>query len=116
MSGAAAATPDVFRAIADGTRRALLDQLRVGEQTAGAIMQCFDTTPSAISQHLRVLLETGLVERRREGRLQIYALTPAPLRTVADWANSYEKFWSEKLDALGAYLAREDARLKGEVR
>lgn len=111
-----AATQDVFRAIADPTRRALLDQLRAGEQPAGAIVQCFDTTPSAISQHLRVLLEEGLVQRRREGRLQIYALNPAPIRTVADWANRYEKFWSQRLDALGDYLAREDRRKKGKAR
>lgn len=116
MSSAASATPDVFRAIADPTRRALLDQLREGEQAAGDIARCFEATASAISQHLKILLEAGLIRRRRDGRRQLYALTPHRLREVADWAAAYEQFWSEKLDALGEYLAREDARQERKPR
>lgn len=109
MSAAVATPSDVFRAIADPTRRALLDQLREGEQPAGDIARCFDMTLSAISQHFRVLLDAGLVQRRRDGRRQLYALSPEPLQCVADWVNAYEQFWTNKLDALGEYLARQDS-------
>jgi DNA-binding transcriptional ArsR family regulator len=112
VSTAALAPADVFRAISDPTRRAVLDQLREGETAAGEIARRFEVTASAISQHLRILLEAGLIRRRRDGRRQLYALTAAPLRDVAEWTRAYEQFWTDRLDARGEYLAREDARAK----
>jgi DNA-binding transcriptional ArsR family regulator len=97
---------DLFRAISDPTRRAILDLLREGERSVGEIHHAFDVTMSAISQHLRVLLDAGLVVQRRAGRERIYRLEAAPLREVADWLSFYEPFWEERLDALGGYLDR----------
>jgi DNA-binding transcriptional ArsR family regulator len=58
----------------------------------------------AISQHLQVLTEAGLVTQRRVGRQRFYRLNPEPLKKVSDWVAHYEQFWEEKLDALGRYL------------
>jgi DNA-binding transcriptional ArsR family regulator len=104
-----AATEDVFRAIADATRRRLLDGLRGGEQPVGALSAAFAVSPSAVSQHLAVLREAGLVRERRAGRQRLYRIRATPLRAVADWIAHYERFWERKLDALGDYLDAEAA-------
>ncbi|HLK56863.1 MAG TPA: metalloregulator ArsR/SmtB family transcription factor [Chthonomonadaceae bacterium] len=100
------ATHDVFAAIADPTRRAILQRLGAGEQPVMALAEQFDVTLSAISQHIRILREVGLVLVRKEGRERIYRLNAAPLQTVAEWVRLYEPFWNEKLTALGDYLDR----------
>ena len=64
----------------------------------------FDMTMSAVSQHLAILRDAGLVRTRKEGRQRLYRLDPAPLRTVAEWVRVYEPFWTEKLADLGRYL------------
>ncbi|WP_441291827.1 ArsR/SmtB family transcription factor [Sorangium sp. KYC3313] len=103
-----ARSPDeTFRAIADPTRRAILDALAGGERSVTELCAMFDVTQSAISQHLRVLRDAGLVAPRREGRSRLYHVEAAPLRAVHDWAAHYERFWAKKLDALGALLDRE---------
>lgn len=95
-----------FKAIADPTRRAILDALAAGERSAGELGELFDATQPAISQHLAVLRDAGLVRARQEGRRRIYRLEAAPLREVFDWASHYERFWSEKLEALEKVLER----------
>jgi DNA-binding transcriptional ArsR family regulator len=102
------ATGDVFLAIADPTRRAILHRLASGERTAGELAAPFATSQSAISQHLAILRDAGLVHVRSEGRRRIYKLRPAPLRRVAQWVAHYERFWNERLDALGDFLDREE--------
>jgi DNA-binding transcriptional ArsR family regulator len=97
---------NVFHAISHPMRRAILEELADGEQPAMQLAAGFDVTPGALSQHLKILLEHGLVTRRREGRKRIYQLDPAPLREVFDWVRRYERFWSDRLDALGAYLEK----------
>src|SRR6266542_4280069 len=104
-----AATEDVFRAIADGTRRRLLDGLRGGEQPVGTLAAAFAVSPSAVSQHLAVLRAAGLVRERRAGRQRLYRIRAAPLQEVADWIAAYERFWERKLDALGRYLDDQEA-------
>ncbi|HAA28338.1 MAG TPA: transcriptional regulator [Cyanobacteria bacterium UBA8553] len=99
-----AASADIFQAIADPTRRALLDRLRDGEQAVKQLAEPFEMSMPAISQHLHVLCEAGLVQVRKEGRHRLYKLNPEPLKEVSDWMNPYEQFWQEKLDALGKYL------------
>ena len=99
-----AASADIFQAIADPTRRALLDRLRDGEQAVKQLAEPFEMSMPAISQHLQVLCEAGLVQVRKEGRQRLYKLNPDPLKEVSDWMNPYEQFWQEKLDALGKYL------------
>jgi DNA-binding transcriptional ArsR family regulator len=96
---------DVFLAIADPTRRALLDRLLSGEHTARALAEPFNVTLSAVSQHLGILRAVGLVSVRRVGRERIYHLEPEPLKRVFDWLSYYQNFWQSKLDALGKYLA-----------
>lgn len=103
-----AADHDVFLAIADPTRRAILHRLADGEQTAGDLAAPFRSSQSAISQHLAVLRDAGLVRVRAEGRQRVYRLHPAPLKRVQQWISHYERFWSQKLDALGAYLDEEE--------
>lgn len=80
---------DVFRAVADPTRRALLDLLLDSDRSVRELTQCFRVSQSAISQHLRVLREAKLVEPRREGRLSLYRLNPKPVEAVYDWAVRY---------------------------
>jgi DNA-binding transcriptional ArsR family regulator len=99
-----AASADVFVAIADPTRRALLDLLRTGEQPVKQLAEPFAMSLPAISQHLQVLCEAGLVEMRKAGRQRLYRLNPEPLKQISDWIADYEQFWQEKLDALGNYL------------
>jgi DNA-binding transcriptional ArsR family regulator len=96
----------VFAALADPTRRALLDRLKGGEQPVGELARRFAVSLSAISQHLAVLRRAGLVRPRRAGRVRYYRLEPRPLKTVAAWVRAYERFWTSKLDALEAHLAR----------
>jgi DNA-binding transcriptional ArsR family regulator len=96
---------DVFGAIADPTRRRLLDRLgRGGEQSVTDLARRFDVTVSAVSQHLRLLREAGLVAVRPAGRERLYRLTARPLRRIAEWLAFYEQFWADKLDALGRHL------------
>lgn len=113
--GRIAADSSVFHAIADPTRRAILDLLRdefdhdaarrtVMEMFHRLKRVCGGLTQSAFSQHLKVLLNAGLVTVRKEGRLRIYALQPRPLEAVSDWVAAYDAFWSDKLDNLGKYL------------
>ena len=84
------ADPDaVFRAVSDPTRRAILDRLREGESSVTDLAGPFDMTQPAISQHLRVLLDAGLVEAEWLGRQRVYRLNARPLREVFDWAGLY---------------------------
>jgi DNA-binding transcriptional ArsR family regulator len=80
---------DVFHAIADPTRRELLDRLAGGEQPVRRLAARIDMTLSAVSQHLRLLREAGLVVDRREGRERLYRLNPAPLHEVAGWVSRH---------------------------
>jgi DNA-binding transcriptional ArsR family regulator len=98
-----------LRAIADPTRRDLLGLLAGGEQPVNRLAEPFAMSRPAISQHLRVLREAGLVTERRVGRERWYCLEPAPLRAVSAWVRQYEQFWDARLHALGDYLEEEDA-------
>ena len=100
----ARATHDVFRAIADPTRRAILDRLRAGSAPVNDLASDFDQSRPAISKHLRVLREARLVSEKRVGRERHYALDPAPLRRVAGWVEGYRAFWQGSLDQLKRYL------------
>jgi DNA-binding transcriptional ArsR family regulator len=86
----AQAQTDVFRAIADPTRRALLDLLRTGDRTVNELAEPFDMSRPAISQHLRLLLEARLVAVRKEGRQRRYRLSGAAIARVARWAGKFD--------------------------
>ena len=106
MSASALSQEDVFRAVADPTRRALLDLLSEAERSVSELVGRFDISQPAISQHLSVLVSAGLAQVRRSGRRRLYSLNARPLREVVDWASHYEQFWNEGLDNLGDYLER----------
>ena len=110
MSNRKSASSSVFYAVADPTRRAILDGLKAGEQPVNFFCLQFAITQPAVSQHLRVLLLAGLVSERREGRQRLYKLEPGALKEIADWVNEYEQFWQQKLGALGNYLDKKKKR------
>jgi DNA-binding transcriptional ArsR family regulator len=94
----------VFRALADPTRRALLSMLGEQAQPVSALTDRFDMSQPAISQHLKVLREAGLVTEHKAGRNRIYALDPEPLRHAALWLERHTDFWATRLDNLGRHL------------
>ena len=98
----------VFRALSDPTRRALLDRLRRKERSVGDLGAPFEMSQPAISQHLKVLVEAGLVRSTKRGRERIYTLEPEALKLAYDWLAHFEAFWTDKLDALGAFLDGEE--------
>jgi DNA-binding transcriptional ArsR family regulator len=108
MSRARAVT-DPFHAVADPTRRAILDRLRRGEAPVAELAAGFDVSRPAISKHLRVLRDARLVRERRggsDGRQRVYRLTAAPLRDVARWAQEYQEFWPANLANLKRHVER----------
>jgi len=103
-------------AIADPTRRELLALLAEGEIAAGDMADRFPVSRPAISRHLRVLREAGLVRSRTEGRRRLYALDPAPLRELDAWLEPYRDLWAQRLDALDTEIARgRRARRSGDI-
>jgi DNA-binding transcriptional ArsR family regulator len=100
---------DVYSAIADPSRRRLVELLASDEHPVHALAAKFDVSFQAVSQHLHILHEAGLVARRAEGRERIYTASLGPLRQVHDWTTRYRRFWDSRLDRLGRYL---DAQAK----
>lgn len=99
-----------FQALADPTRRAVLDLLRRGSQPAGQIASAFPVSRPAISKHLRLLRRAQLVREHREGRHRVYQLNPEPLRAVDSWIEQYRVFWASSLNNLKAFVEAEHAR------
>jgi len=106
-SGPAAA--DRFGALADPTRRHLLEQLASRDMAVRELTAGVDISQAAVSQHLRVLREAGLVSCRRDGRQSYYRLRPVALTELRDWLEELEQFWQERLSALGDYLGQAPA-------
>ena len=96
----ARANADVFRAIADPTRRAILDRLRAGPANAGALAADFRQRRPAISKHVKVLREARLVLETRSGRERYYELNPSPLQAVVGWVEGYRSVWQSGLARL----------------
>lgn len=104
-----AAHADPFLAVADPTRRAILDQLRASDAPVAQLAAAFEMSRPAVSRHLRVLRDARLVRERRggeDGRQRIYQLTPGPLREVAQWAEGYNVFWRDGLSRLKCHVER----------
>jgi len=98
-----------FKAVADPTRRAILDLLRRGQRPVTEIARIFPVSRPAVSKHLRLLREARLVREHRAGRLRIYQLSPTPLRDVDHWLAHYRHFWQRKLLNLKRYVEAEQA-------
>lgn len=99
--------PDVFDAIADPTRRQILRLLAGEDLPVQALSAEFPISRPAISKHLRVLRESGLVTERKVGRRRYYQLQPAALREVGEWVAYFDRYWQERLDALRAHVEGE---------
>ena len=95
----------VFHALSSEPRRELLSALAAGERTVGDLAAPFAISLAAVSKHLKVLEDAGLVERRVKGRTTICRLQPSPLAEVGEWVRFYERFWTEGLDRLERLLA-----------
>ncbi len=101
----------VFRAVADPTRRAILDMLLLdGERTVGEIAERFAVSRPAVSKHLRVLRGARLVRARREGRQRFCALDPQPLRAIDAWLDGYRREWQARLARLKQYAEANDSK------
>ncbi len=97
--------PDVFAAISHAARRRMLDLLTGSERSVGDLTAHFAMSRPGVSQHLRILLDAGLVAERRHGRERRYRLVPERLGPVRDWIAHYERFWDDRLQRLQKQLA-----------
>jgi DNA-binding transcriptional ArsR family regulator len=95
-----------LRALADESRRTLLETLAGGQATAGELAALLPIARPGVSRHLRVLREAGLVEVRREAQRRVYGLRPDPLAEVDEWLGRYRDLWEQRLDALRTEVRR----------
>jgi DNA-binding transcriptional ArsR family regulator len=96
----------VLRALADESRRTMLETLSSGPATAGELAALLPIARPGVSRHLRVLLEAGLVDVRQQAQQRIYTLRPEPLAEVDEWLGRYRVLWEQRLDALHTEVAR----------
>lgn len=94
----------VLAAVADPTRRAIVDRLTAGPARVTDLAAPLPMTLAAVSKHIRVLESAGLVRRSRHGREHVLTLHAAPLRDVMKWASRYEQYWTQRLDRLEAFF------------
>ncbi len=97
---------NAFLALADPTRRRIVELLADGERSAGELAAEFATSRPGVSRHLRVLREHGLVRAREDGARRLYSLDTAPLAELDDWLARYRGFWGNRLDALDTEITR----------
>lgn len=95
----------VFSALGDPTRRAILERLRSGPASVTQLTEPFDMSFAAVSKHLSVLLQAGLVEAKKDGRVHWMHLRSKSLKDASGWLDHYESFWSERLDAFDRVLS-----------
>jgi len=94
-------------AVAEPTRRQILDALRAGTRSVGELVDITGLSQPGVSKHLRVLREHGLVSVRRDAQRRLYDLDPAPLAELDHWLEPYRALWADRLDALGRHLDEE---------
>ncbi len=98
---------NIFSALADPIRRDILERTSDGELTVNQIALEYDISLAAISKHLKVLFEAGLIRKRKDGRFNYVSTKPEGMREAAGYIKQYEQLWSERLDALDEYLTKE---------
>lgn len=101
---------DVFQAIADPTRREIINLLAQNELNLNAVADNFEISRPAVSKHIKILTECGLIVIKQQGRERYCRAELKKLKEVADWTNLYREFWNEKLDALGSFLEDEQTK------
>jgi DNA-binding transcriptional ArsR family regulator len=93
-----------FEVLAEPSRRAIMDLLLTGERPVGELVSALAMSQPAVSRHLRVLREAGLVRVRVDAQRRLYRIEPAPLRAMDDWLAPYRRLWAGRLDALSRHL------------
>jgi len=93
-----------FEVIAEPTRRRILDLLLAGERPVSDLVAVLAMSQPAVSRHLRVLREAGLVSARTDAQRRLYSINPGPLATMDEWLQPYRQLWAERLDSLAAHL------------
>lgn len=106
-----------FNVLGDPVRRRILELLADGERSSGAVVEViageFDISQAAVSQHLKVLRNSGFANVRVEGQRRIYAIDAAPMREVDAWLGHFRAFWTQRLDALATEVARGKRQRRG---
>lgn len=101
----------IFSALSDPTRFAIVEQLlEQGDQTAGALAEPFEISKPAISRHLKVLEEAGVIERRIDRQYRSFRVRPQSMRSLNDWVERYRRFWNTSFDRLEKVLQKEDKK------
>lgn len=103
-----------FAALADPTRRAILARLALGEASVTELAEPFDMSLPAVSKHLKVLEQAGMIAQSREKQWRPRRLEPGPLKEAADWLEYYRQFWEQSFDRLDAYLKMLQAKGGGD--
>jgi DNA-binding transcriptional ArsR family regulator len=106
----------VFSALSDGTRRAILERLSDGPASVTQLAQPFRMSIPAVSKHLTVLRDAGLVEIKKDGRIHWISLRSDPMKNAVAWLDRYEKFWNKRLDALEAMFNSNPSKRKRNTR
>lgn len=101
---------DPFAALAEPTRRRIVDELRVSERSVSELVEALAVSQPAVSKHLRVLRESGLVSRRTVAQQRIYRVEERPFRALDEWLEPYRRLWSRHLDALERHLDNQEER------
>ena len=101
---------DVFQAIADPTRRAIMNMVTQESMNLNAVADNFNVSRPAISKHIKILTECGLIVIRQQGRERFCKGIPEKLSEVSDWLEPYRKLWAAKLDALESYLGEQETK------
>jgi DNA-binding transcriptional ArsR family regulator len=105
-----------FEALADRTRRRIVESMRSGEKPVGEIVRHSGIRQSGVSRHLRILHEAGFVSVRPEGQQRFYALRPEPFRELDEWLAGYRSLWERRLDRFGAALEQRKSPRKSRRR
>jgi DNA-binding transcriptional ArsR family regulator len=101
--------PSLFSALSDPTRFAIVEQLLdKGDQTAGSIAEPFNISKPAISRHLKVLEDAGIIERRIDRQFRTFSIRPQSLRSIDDWVGRYRRFWQTSFDRLEKILQEKE--------
>jgi DNA-binding transcriptional ArsR family regulator len=103
---------DAFQALADPTRRSIVEALRNGERQVNDIVEQAGIHQSGVSRHLRILHEAGFVSMRPDGQRRLYCLRPEPFRALDKWLAQYRSLWEARLDRLGAALEKRQSSRK----
>ncbi len=103
--------PELFAALSDPTRFAIVEQLlENGDQTAGSLAEPFNISKPAISRHLKVLEDAGIIERRVDRQFRSFSIRPQSLRSIDDWVSRYRRFWQTSLDRLEKVIQEEEKK------